>query len=176
MTKHMLKTICCLLFLLITGSSYAQGTTDPILLDEYNEAVFDCSNDIFIEISTQPVIGKQFAARTAVDQYLYMTVKILYLAEQPMAGLDRTCFSLIHSPEDAEETVYPLNFAVTMISNRIKGYTNMAKPLKMPSYRTMDLVFNVDTTDKNNWTLIFTPMDRGGSEPYCSINVPLKVK
>ncbi len=166
----------CLLFLLITESAFAQKKTDPILLDEYNEAVFDCNNDIFIEISTQPVIGKQFAARTAVDQYLFMTIKILYLAEKPMAGLDRTSFSLIHKTEEDEEKKYPLNFAVTMISNRIKGYTNMAKLLKMPSYRTMDIVFNVDTTDKNNWTLIFTPMARGGSEPYCSINIPLTVK
>ena len=177
MIKHILKTIFFLsVFLMLTLPSMAQLKIDPILLDEPNEAIFDCKNDIFIEVSTQPMIGKQTANRTAEDQYLYMTVKILYLADQPMQGLDRTSFSLLHAAEDGSETEYPLNFAVSMISNRIKGNINMAKLLKLPAFWTQDLVFNVDTLDKSNWTLVFTPMERGGEEAYCRIDVPLTVK
>ena len=148
MMKHILKTFFVLcVFLMLTLPSMAQMKIDPILLDEPNDAIFDCKNDIFIEVSTQPMIGKQTANRTAEDQYLYMTVKILYLANQPMQGLDRTSFTVRHTAEDGSEAEYPLNFAVSMISNRIKGNINMAKPLKLPAYWTLDLVFNVDTLE-----------------------------
>ena len=177
MTKRTITILICLTFILLfTVPTFAQQKTDPILLDEPNDGIFDCKNDIFIEVSSQATLGKQTAGRTAEDQYLFMTVKILYLAEKPMQGLDRTSFTAIHTAEDGTRTEYPLNFAVTMIANRIKGNINMAKTLKLPAYWTLDLVFNADTTDKNDWTLVFTPMDRGGSEPYCEINVPLAVK
>lgn len=177
MMKRFLTTLVRLaVFLMIAGSVSAQQRTDPILLDEANDAVFSCKNDIFIEVSQQAAIGKQTANRTAEDQYLFLTVKILYLADEPMQGLDRTCFSVQHTAEDGSRTEYPLNFAVSMISNRIKGNINMAKTLKLPAFWTLDLVFNVDTLDKNNWTLVFTPMERGGNEAYCQIDVPLAVK
>ena len=177
MMKCIVKTIICLgIFLMLTIPACAQLKIDPILQEGTGEGIYDCKNDIFIEVSTPPMIGKQTASRTAEDQYLYMTVKILYLAEEKMEGLDRTSFKIIHNAEDGSTTEYPLNFAVTMIGNRIKGNTNMAKTLKLPTYRTLDLVFNVDTIDKNNWTLVFCPMERGGEEPYCKIDVPLAVK
>ncbi len=177
MIKRILKTFLFLcVFLMLTLPSLAQLKIDPILLDESNENIFNCKNDIFIEVSTPAMIGKQTANRTAEDQYLYMTIKILYLANQPTQGLDRTSFSALHIAEDGSQAEYPLNFAVSMISNRIKGNINMAKLLKLPAYWTLDLVFNVDTTDKNNWTLIFEPTARGGDEAYCRIDVPLAVK
>ena len=177
MKKQIFTTLFCLtMILLFTTAASAQKKTDPILLDEPNEAVFDCKNDIFIEVSTQAAIGKQTAARTAEDQYLFMTVKLLYLAEQPMQGLDRASFTALHTAEDGTTSEYPLNFAVSMISNRIKGNINMAKTLKLPAFWTLDLVFNVDTTDKANWTLLFAPMERGTDTPYCEISVPLAVK
>ena len=176
MIKQTLKILVCLMvFLMLAVPAFAQQKIDPILLDEANEAIFECKNDIFIEVSTQAAIGKQTASRTAEDQYLYMTVKILYLAEEPMQGLDRTSFNLIHQTEEGVGE-YPMNFAVTMMANRIKGNINMAKTLKLPAFWTLDLIFNVDTTDKENWTLVFTPTDRGGSEAYCQIDVPLAVK
>lgn len=175
--KRMIKITLCLMVLLFGAiPAFAQQKTDPILLDEPNDAVFDCKNDIFIEVSTPAAIGKQTAARTAEDQYLFMTVKVLYLAEQPMKGLDRASFTAFHTAEDGTTSEYPLNFAVSMISNRIKGNINMAKTLKLPAFWTLDLVFNVDTTDKANWTLLFAPMERGTDTPYCEINVPLAVK
>ncbi len=177
MTKNILKSILFLsIFLMVSIPAFAQLKTDPILLDEPNDKIFDCKNDIFIEVSTQAAIGKQTASRTAEDQYLFMTVKILYLAEQPMAGLDKASFLAVHTAEDGSSKEYPLNFAVSMIANRTKGNINMAKTLKLPAYWTLDLVFNVDTTDKSNWTLVFSPMERGGNEPYCRIDVPLAVK
>lgn len=148
---------------------------DPILRDEPNEAVFECKNDIFIEVSEPAVIGKQTAQRTAEENFLYLTVKILYLAEEEMKGLDKASFSLKHVGENGEQ-VYPLNFAISMISNRMKNYTTMTKTLQLSSYWTLNLVFNVDAADKDNWTLIFTPTERGGSEAYCRIDVPLLVK
>lgn len=176
----MRKTIKMLFFLLflfvIVTPVFAQLKLDPILLDEENENIYNCKNDIFIEVSSQTAIGKQFAGRTAEDQYLYMTVKILYLAEQKMEGLDRKSFNLFHLDEEGNERIYPLNFAVTMMSNRIKQNINIAKTLKLPAYWTLDLVFNVDTTNKDNWILKFTPMDRGTENIYCQIDVPLIIK
>ena len=178
----MMKRIQILLFtlvLMLTAALPAMavtGATDPILFDEPNDAVFGCLNDIFIEVSEQAMIGKQTANRTAEDNYLYLTVKILYLADTEMAGLDRTSFTLRHVGEDGSEQTYPLNFAVTMISNRIKGNINIAKTLHLPSYWTENLVFNVDTTEKTGWTLVFTPTARGGDQPYCEIDMPLAVK
>ena len=178
MSKQIVKILLCFLFVLITTApAFAQQKMDPILLDEPNDAIFNCKNDIFFEVSTQAAIGKQFAGRTAEDQYLYMTVKILYLAERSMKGLDRKSFSLIHINNDESQTEYPLNFALSMMSNRIKGNINFSeKTLKMPAYWTLDLVFNIDSTDKENWTLVFNPVDRGGKDSYCQINVPLYIK
>lgn len=177
MIKRILRTLIFLsVFLILCIPAMAQLKTDPILLDEENEAIFECKNDIFIEVSTQASIGKQTANRTAEDQYLFLTVKILYLAKQPMQGLDRSSFSLVHINEDGSRVEYPLNFAVSMIANRIKGNINMAKTLKLPAFWTQDLVFNVDTLDKNNWTLVFTPTERGKKEAYCQIDVPLVVR
>ncbi len=177
MTKHILKTIVSfILFLIFTVPAFAQQKMDPILLDEPNENIYSCKNDIFIEVLTPAAIGKQFASRTAENQYFYLTVNILYLAEKPMAGLDRSSFCLIHMDDNNDEIVYPLNFAITMISNRIKGNNSMNKNLKLPAFWKLDLVFDIDTLDKNNWTLVFAPTARGTNDTYCQIDVPLTVR
>ncbi len=177
-----MKRIHILLFALVLFLAAAlpalavTGATDPILFDEPNDAVFGCLNDIFIEIYEQPMIGKFTANRTADNNYLYLTVKILYLAETEMNGLDRSSFSLRHVSGDGSEQTYQLNFAVTMISNRIKDNISIGRILHLPTYWREDLVFDVDTTDKTGWTLVFAPTARGGDQPYCEIDVPLKVR
>ena len=50
MTKNILKSILFLsIFLMVSIPAFAQLKTDPILLDEPNDKIFDCKNDIFIE-------------------------------------------------------------------------------------------------------------------------------
>ena len=164
-------------FLLFPGAVSAQRNLDPILVDQPSNFVFDCKNDIFIEISTQAVVGNVVAQRRAKNQFLAMTVKILYLAEKELDGLDKASFTLVHTEGDGSKTKYPLNYAMSMIATRNKGnYVSFGQTLKLPSYWTLDLVFDIDTLDRKNWELIFTPMSRGGTDVYCEIVVPFTAR
>lgn len=164
-------------FLMSPGIVSAQRNLDPILVDQPSNYVFDCKNDIFIEISTQAVVGNVVAQRVAKNQFLSMTVKILYLADKELNGLDKASFTLVHTEGDGSRKEYPLNFAMSMIATRNKGnYVSFGQPLKLPSYWTMDLVFDIDTLDRKNWELIFTPMSRGGNDVYCEIVVPFTAR
>ena len=178
MTKGMMKSVLFLiLFLVCVQTGFAASWfDDPIIYDEPNEKVFDCRNDIFIEVVEDPVISKNVSNRTAENNFLYLTVRVLYLADEEMAGLDKSSFILSRRTEDNTEVRYPLNFMVTMLTNRMRGFSKLTGRLYLPSYRTLSLVFDVDTNDKQNWELVFLPTERGSSTSYCEINVPLKVR
>ncbi|MBQ4512329.1 MAG: hypothetical protein II969_05010 [Anaerolineaceae bacterium] len=176
--KNKLKTFLLLyLFLLFPCGVSAQKNLDPILVDQPSPYVFECKNDIFLEISTQAVVGNVVAQRVAKFTYMSMTVKVLYLAEQEMQGLDKESFTLVHTSEDGSKTKYPMNFAISMIATRNKAnHVSFGQTLKLPTYWTFDLVFDIDTLDKKNWELVFTPMPRGGGEAYCEIVVPFTAR
>lgn len=154
----------------------AIDVTDPILRDEENEAVFRCGEDIFIEIKDAPTLGKSVSSRNAVDNYLHFSIQLLYLSNDVWAGIDKNSFHLAHIDPEQNEEDYPLNFAVSMITNRMKKYNTFGDMLEVPSYRTIYLVFDVTGNDKNGWSLVFSPAERGKTEPVCSVTVPLTVK
>ena len=85
---------------------------DPILLDEPNENVFGCKNDIFIELMEKPVIGKSTSGRNAVDNYLYFKTEILFLASDTWDGIDKNSFWVKHTSEDETEEYFPVDFAI----------------------------------------------------------------
>ncbi|GAP39686.1 hypothetical protein [Flexilinea flocculi] len=152
------------------------ANVDPILLDEPNDNVFGCNNDIFIELMEKPTIGKSTSGRTAVENYLYFKTEILFLADRKWTGLDKKSFSIKNIDENGKEEFYPLDYAVTMLTNLKNGWNTLSDPLFFTSLSTINLVFDVVPTAKKGWTLLFLPTERGNDSPYCEVEIPLVVK
>ena len=152
------------------------GATDPILLDEPKENVFGCENDIFIELMEKASIGKNTAGRNAVDNFLYVKTEVLFLADETWNGIDKNSFKLRHTAEDGTTEEFPLNFAITTLSNLRNGWASLAEGMYFTSLSTINLVFDVNTTDKEGWTLLFSPSERGSGKVYCDMEIPLPVK
>lgn len=149
---------------------------DPILLAEPNENVFGCNNDIFIRIMEKATIGKNTSGRNAVDNYLFFKIKILFLANTTWPAIDKTSFSLKFVNENGVEEAYPLDYAITMMTNLRNGWETLSEPLSFTSLSTINLVFNVIPTSKESWTLLFRPTNRGSEAPYCEVEIPLSIK
>lgn len=152
------------------------GAIDPILLDEPNENVFGCENDIFIELMEKASIGKNTAGRNAVDNFLYVKTEVLFLADETWNGIDKNSFKLRHTAEDGTTEEFPLNFAITTLSNLRNGWASLAEGMYFTSLSTINLVFDVNITDKEGWTLLFSPSERGSGKVYCDMEIPLPVK
>ncbi len=97
------KSILLLLLFLFSNVLPCFANIDPILLDEPNENVFGCKNDIFIELMEKPAIGKNTSGRNAVNNYMYFKTKVLFLAEAKWPALDKDSFSLIYVNEEGKE-------------------------------------------------------------------------
>ena len=153
----------------------AYDFVDPILLNEPNEKVFGCKNDIFIEILQKEIISKVASGRTATEYFILFPVEVLFLVDDTWEGIDRTSFSLKLTDKDGNETFYPLNYAISMMSNKKVHWPLFSKPLKFTDLRLTNLVFNVPYV-LDGWTLVFRPTARGASAPYCEIDVPLNLR
>lgn len=174
MKKIMLITIVSILVLLCILPCSAD--TDPILLTEPNENVFGCKNDIFIELMEKATIGKNTAGRNAVDNFLYMKTEILFLADEQWEGIDKNSFRVRHTTEDGTTEEFPLDFAITTLSNLRNGWSTLADEMYFTSLSTINLVFDVIPTDKEGWTFLFSPSERGSNNVYCDMEIPLTVK
>ena len=174
MKRTLLMIIIAVLILLTALPCGAD--TDPILLDEPNENVFGCENDIFIELMEKASIGKNTAGRNAVDNFLYVKTEVLFLADETWNGIDKNSFKLRHTAEDGTTEEFPLNFAISTLSNLRNGWAGFGDELFFTSLSTINLVFDVDTTDKEGWTLLFSPSERGSGKAYCDMEIPLPVK
>lgn len=153
----------------------AYDVVDPILLNEPNEKVFGCKNDIYIEILQKEIISKVASGRTATEYFILFPVEVLFLVDDTWEGIDRTSFSLKLTDQDGNETFYPLNYAISMMSNQKVHWPLFSKPLKFTDLRLTNLVFNVPYV-LDGWTLVFRPTARGASAPYCEIDVPLNLR
>lgn len=173
MKKILLLPVIFLLLLTVLPSA---ADIDPILLNRPNDAVFGCRNDIFIEMLDTPVISKTVGGRTAEDYFLYFKAEILFLAEEEWDGIDQESFSLERQTEDGTLEYYPLNYAITMITNLRNEWKTFASPLRFTSLTTYYLVFDVDTMATDGWTLLFSPTERGHAMSYCDIEIPLKLR
>ena len=145
---------------------------DPILIDTPNPWVFECTEDLVLEMLVEPRIDYETADRLADDYFLFLTVEFLYLQERPWNGLDRNCFVLKHTDKDGTERTFPLNFMMTASMSMRNSWHTMSDPLTYPSLRKLELVFDVDTIDHEGWSLIFRPAERGG-EPVCELEIPM---
>ncbi len=172
--KRILFLLLCTVFLLTAIPCLAE--IDPILLDEPNERVFGCNNDIFIELLENPAISNSTSGRIAANNYLYFKTKILFLVNTKWNALDKQSFSLKFIDEDGDESFYQLDYAMTMLTNVKNGWNTLSDPLSFPSLSTINLVFDVIPTAKESWTLLFRPTNRGNETPYCEVEIPLTIK
>lgn len=151
----------------------ADEYVDPILLNEPHPDVYSCKNDIFIEIPTRPTIGKTASTRYTNNFFIEFKAEILFLLEESWNGIDRTSFLLKHKTTDGVETSYPLNYAITMMSNMKNSWFTFAEPYDFADLRYTNLIFEVVPYDLEGWTFVFRPTERGASIPYCEVSVPL---
>lgn len=175
MKKGFLLFILVLIVFSLALPCMAYQIVDPILLNEPNEKVFGCKNDIFIEILQKEIISKVASGRTAAEYFILFPVEVLFLVDDTWEGIDRTSFSLKLTDQDGKETFYPLNYAISMMSNQKVHWPLFSKPLKFTDLRLTNLVFNVPYV-LDGWTLVFRPTARGNSAPYCEIDIPLNLR
>ena len=175
MKKFFLTMLLLLVMYTFVLSCAAADVIDPILLDEPNEKVFCCKNDIFIELLQKEIISKVASGRTAPEYFILFPAEVLFLVDDTWEGIDRTSFSLKHTDADGNETFYPLNYAISMMSNLKVHWPLFSKPLKFTDLRITNLVFNVPYV-LDGWTLVFRPTERGAESPYCEIDVPLNLR
>ena len=164
-----------ILFILLTAvfSCFADEYVDPILLTDPHPNVFSCKNDIFIEIPAKPTIGKTASNRYTNNFFVEFRVEILFLLEETWNGIDRKSFTLKHKTADDVETSYPLNYAITMMSNLKNSWFTFAEPYDFADLRYTNLIFEVVPYDTSGWSLVFRPTERGSESPYCEVTIPL---
>lgn len=151
----------------------AAADIDPILIDKPNPRVYECTEDLVIELLVDPIIEYSAGGKIAKDCFLFMTVEFLYLQERNWNGLDKNSFFLLHTDPSGMEEIIPLNYMMTSMMTMKNGWKTMSDQLEFGSLEKMILVFDVDTTNTTGWTLIFRPAERGGN-PACEIEIPLR--
>ena len=172
--KKTIFILLCLFVLLITVTvCLADEYVDPILLTDPHPNVFSCKNDIFIEIPARPTIGKTASMRYTNKFFIEFKAEILFLLEESWNGIDRTSFSLKYTNADGVETSYPLDYAISMMSNMKNSWFTFAKPYEFADLRFTSLIFEVDPYDTQGWTFVFRPTERGSNVPYCEVSIPL---
>ncbi len=164
------------LIILITAAAPCAAYIDPILLDEPNDAVFGCMNDIFIEFMTPPVITASLGGKRAADNYLFFQIEMLFLVNDIWNGIDKASFTVRHTDPDGTQKEFPLDYAATMITNLKQNQRLLSEQITFTSLYSYILVFNVTSTDRNGWTLLFRPAERGDQTSYCEVEVPLTIR
>lgn len=145
---------------------------DPILIDKPNNWVYECNDELVLELFVQPDIDYSISGKHAKDYFFFLTVEFLYLQNYSWNGLDKNSFELKYSDKEGTEHIYPLNYMMTGMMSMKNGWHTMADTLNYPSLMKLLLVFDVDTMTQKDWTLIFHPAQRGG-EPVCEVEIPL---
>ncbi|MBR6090030.1 MAG: hypothetical protein IKP86_08865 [Anaerolineaceae bacterium] len=171
----------CLMLLFLTALLFLPGISeaaeiDPILLDEPNEKVFECGNDIFIEFTALPTISKTANGRTTSEFFVILRAEILFLADKTWYGIDKDSFSLKFTDADGCESFFPLNYAISMMANQKSSWDPFWVPYDFADLRFTNLIFTVPANAAEGWTLMFSPKERGADSPYCEIEIPLKFK
>lgn len=173
-----MKRVLCLMivvFLMViipcTGAD-----VDPILLNEPNPNVFGCRNDIFIELTRQPMLSKVASGRMASGYYIVLRAEILFLVENEWIGIDKSSFMMKHTNEDGTQRLFPLDYAGSMIANLKDSLKTFADHYKFADLKHTNLFFDVEPYTQTGWSLVFRPTERGGKTPYCEVEIPIKVK
>ena len=148
---------------------------DPILVDKPFPTVYECSPDMFIEVPGVAYISYNLGDRAAEKFFLYFKAEVLYLQEGIWDGLDKSSFVLKHTSSDGLEIRYALNYMMTARESLVNKWPTMSEPLSFGWLLPMNLVFNIPQMERNGWSLVFRPAERGG-EAVCEIEIPIKVR
>lgn len=148
---------------------------DPILIKKPNPWVYECTEELVIEMLVEPIIVDSTGNVIADDYFFVFTVEFLYLQDNPWNGIDKDSFLLKHETGDGRVEVIPLNYMMTSMLGIKNGWKTLADQYELGTIVKMNLVFDVKTNDKNGWTLIFRPAERGGTAS-CELNIPLHVR
>lgn len=170
--KIYLPVVLILIFMAVLPCAAQVPAVDPILIDKPNRYVYECTEDLVLELMVQPVIEYAISGKRAKDYFLYLTVEFLYLQDIPWNGLHRNSFWIKHTDSQGQAQEYPLNYMMTAMMSMKNGWQTMADPLEFPSLVKFVLVFDVDSMDHNGWSLMFRPAQRSG-DPVCEVEVPL---
>lgn len=174
MKKLMLLTL--LVLILVPILPCAAVEVDPILLDEPNEKVFGCKNDIFIELSQPTTMSKVASGRSTRNNFILIQAEILFLLDTTWNGIDKSSFSLKWTDPDGAVSVFPLNYAISMMANKKLTWHIFSEPYRFTDLKHTNLIFEVTPYSYDGWTLVFRPTERGTGTPYCEINIPLTIK
>lgn len=148
---------------------------DPILIKRPNPGVYECTEELVIEMLVEPIIVYSTGNVIADNYFFVLTIEFLYLQDYPWNGLDKSSFLLRHQTIDGREEIIPLNYMMTSNLAIKNGWKTMADKYVLGTLVKMNLVFDVKTNDKSGWTLIFRPAERG-DDPSCEVNIPLHVR
>ena len=147
---------------------------DPILVDKPYPTVFECSPDMFIEVPGIAYISYNLGDRAAEKYFLYFKAEVLYLEEEIWDGIDKSSFLLKHTTSEGSVTQYALNYMMTARESLINEWPTMSDPLFFGWLLPLNLVFDVPKMEKDGWSLIFRPAERGGNA-VCEIEIPIEV-
>ena len=147
---------------------------DPILITTPNPWVYECTEDLVLELLVQPTIDRTTGGRYADNFFLFLTVEFLYLRESPWNGLDKSSFVLKYTGPDGAVVTYPLNYMMTSMLSMKNNWDTLSFQLAIPTLLKINLVFDIPAIEKNGWSLLFRPAQRGGS-PECEVEVPLEI-
>lgn len=149
---------------------------DPILLDKPSRFVFDCDNNIFIEVTSKGSITYGIAGRHNPNgkPYLFFEAEVLYLEEGIWDGLAKESFVLKHVDAKGNEKLFPLDYVMTVMMGMKNGWKTISDDFMLGELRLVDLVFEIDKFEPTGWSLLFRPAERG-KEMICEVEVPLKV-
>lgn len=156
--------------------SAADDYVDPILVNAPHPDVYGCENNIFIKLTAIPTLGKTASTRYTANYFIELKAEILFLLEDPWDGIEKTSFTLKHTDADGKETLYPLNYAISMMSNLKNSWFTFDEPYEFADLRLTSLIFEVIPYTFDGWTFVFSPTPRGSGEAYCKIEIPLAFK
>ena len=168
--------ILSILVIMTAAAVPCAADIDPILLNEPNDAVFECGDDIFVEFLSEPVLTPTLSGRRAVNNFLFFRMEMLFLADARWNGIDKTSFSVKHTAPDGTEEIYPLDYASTMIGNLKQDLKTLSDTISTTSLFYYNLVFDVNETDREGWSFLFAPKERGEQTAFCEIEIPLTVR
>ena len=174
----MKKLLFIFLLLLLLCAALPCGAqiskVDPILLTTPNPWVFECTDDLVLELLVQPTIDTNTGGRYAENYFLFLTVEFLYLQEIPWNGLDKSSFVLKHTDTAGKVVTHPLNYMMTSMMSLKNNWDTLSFQLVHPTLLKINLVFDIPSIEENGWSLLFRPAQRGSS-PECEVEIPLKI-
>lgn len=162
-------------FIIMIAFHCCYAEIDPILVDKPDPNVFECGENMFIEIPSSAYISYAADKSENADYYLFLHAKILYLEEKEWDGIDKSSFIVRHQGKDGTAESFPLNYMMTARESLVNEWPTMSYPVIFGWLLPLNLIFDVPTMEKDGWTLVFQPAERGGNA-VCEVEIPIRIR